>query len=307
MDGQKSSKIAIIALSICLIASITASLLLLRGAGATKPPFKTAKAYAVTLVNNELYAQAFDQLDFIQKNYKLSDNEAASILHQMGEIAAERLRDPRLALSAYFKLKEYYPNHPLAGQVDRQIVAQLDKIGNRGQAQRMLEKSVSLGQPASEVEPSKIVAKIGDRVVSSDEINDAISNLPPSIASQFSSPQAKLQFARSYIGQQLMFEAALRGGYDKRPQVLERMEVAQREVLANEYFKDNVANRVDISSSDIEIYYEMHKNQFGGEPLDKVRGEVAEAARLEKMAQLQSKLLDELLDKQNIKFYPENL
>ncbi len=306
MADTKLYKIAIIALLICLLAT-SAGLVYFSRNGSPKPPYETAKAHAVTLVNNELYEQAYDQLDYIVSNYRLGKDQAGSILHQMGEIAAKHLRNPRLALSAYYKLKDYYPDHPLADQIERDIIEQLDKTGKRSQAQRLLEKSVTLGQPASEVEPSKIVAKIGDRAISIEEIEEAISQLPPELAGQFSGKQAKIQFARSYVGQQLMFEAALREGYDNRPEVIDRMETARKDVLANEYFQDNVANRVDISPTDIEIYYEQHKSQFGNAPLDEVRGQVAEAARLEKMGRLQGKLLEDLLEAQDVQFYPENM
>lgn len=306
MADTKLYKIAIIALLICLLAT-TAGLVYFSRNGSPKPPYETAKAHAVTLVNNELYEQAYDQLDYIVNNYRLGKNEAGSILHQMGEIAAKHLRNPRLALSAYYKLKDYYPDHPLANQIERDIIEQLDKTGKRSQAQRLLEKSIALGQPASEVEPTKIIAKIGDRAISIDEVEEAISQLPPDLAGQFSDKQAKIQFARSYVGQQLMFEAALREGYDNRPEVIDRMETARKDVLANEYFKDNVANLVDVSPTDIEIYYEQHKSQFGSAPLDEVRGQVAEAARLEKMGRLQGKLLEDLLEAQDVQFYPENM
>ena len=306
MADTKLYKIAIIALLICLLAT-SAGLVYFSRNGSPKPPYETAKAHAVTLVNNELYEQAYEQLDYIVSNYRLGKDQAGSILHQMGEIAAKHLRNPRLALSAYYKLIDYYPDHPLADQIERDIIEQLDKTGKRSQAQRLLEKSVTLGQPASEVEPSKIVAKIGDRAISIEEIEEAISQLPPELAGQFSGKQAKIQFARSYVGQQLMFEAALREGYDNRPEVIDRMETARKDVLANEYFQDNVAKRVDISPTDIEIYYEQHKSQFGNAPLDEVRGQVAEAARLEKMGRLQGKLLEDLLEAQDVQFYPENM
>ncbi len=305
MPNSKLTNIALIIVLAGFIASTTALVFVTTNSPA-RPDYNSAKSYAITLVNNELYQRAYDQLDFIVNNYHLSDKEAGSLLQQMGEIGAEHLHNPRLALAAYYRLKAYYPDHPLAGEVDRDIIQQLDKLGRGNQAQRLLEKKVSLGQPASEVEPSSIVAKIGDRAITVEEIENAISMLPPSLASQFKGKQAKLQFARSYIGQQLMYEAALRAGYDKQPEVQERFKDAQREVLANVYFQDKVANRVDIDPTDVEIYYQSHKSEFGA-PLDEVRGEVAEAAKMEEMAKLQQKLLEGLLEEQNVELFPENL
>lgn len=306
MPNSKLTNIALIIILVGFIASTTA-LIIVTTAGQARPDFETAKSYAITLVNNELYQKAYEQLDYIVNNYNLSDNEAGSLLQQMGEIAAEHLYNPRLALAAFYKLKEYYPDHPLASEVDRDIIQQLDKLGHGSQAQRLLEEEVTLGQPASKVEPSKIIAKIGDRAITVTEIEEAISMLPPQLASQFSNKQAKLQFARSYVGQQLMYEAALRAGYDERPEVKERFKDAKREVLADEYFQDKVASRVDIDPTDIEMYYEKHKSEFGGAPLDKVRGEIAEAAKMEEMSKLQQKLLEDLLEEQNVELFPENL
>ena len=64
---------------------------------------------------------------------------------------------------------------------------------------------------------------------------------------------------------------------------------------------------MDIDPTDIEIYYESHKSEFGGAKLDEVRGEVAEAAKMEEMTKLQQKLLEDLLEEQNVELFPENL
>ena len=88
MADTKLYKIAIITLLICLLATSTGLVYFSRN-GSPKPPYETAKAHAVTLVNNELYEQAYEQLDYIVSNYRLGKDQAGSILHQMGEIGQD--------------------------------------------------------------------------------------------------------------------------------------------------------------------------------------------------------------------------
>jgi len=306
MNENKVLQIALLVVLVGFLVS-TAALIIIATGGSARQPYDEAKTYAVSLVNNGLYSEAYDEFANILDNYKLSDRDAGSILFQMAEIAAERLHDSHRALADYLKIKQLYPNHPMIQDVERGIIAQLDKTGNSRQAQRSLEKMVELGRPASEVEPSQIVAKIGERAISKEDIENAIALLPAEIASQIANKQARSQFARSYVGQQLMFEAALREGYDSRPELIDALEQARREVFAQIYFKDNVASRVRVDPTDVEIFYEAHKEQFGGAPLEQIRDRVTEAARMEKMAGLQNELFDRLLEAEDVTFYPENL
>jgi len=308
LDACKTIRRAFWASSIALVAVAVALIVVsIVPSGEAEMPLKAAKRYAISLVNNELYEQAVEQYEKILADYRLSEHDAGSMLYQIGDISAEHLHNPRKALAAYLKLKQLYPDHPLVEDVDRKIIAQLDRLGQSRQAQRMLEKTVSLGKQASEVEPSQMVAKIGDRAISAEEIEKALETLPPELASQLSNPQGKSQFLRSYVGQQLIYDAALREGYDTKPEVQSQLENAQKNIIISAYYQENVAKSIDVSASDVEIYYELHKDRFGGAPLDEVRGQVREAAMQEKIATAQMELIDELLKAENVQLFPENL
>jgi len=306
-DRYKTIRIALFAsIAGLVVMAIALVLVIVLPAQGPEMPFETAKRYASNLVNNGLYAQAVEQYEDMLMNYRLSDREVGSILYQIGDIYAEHLHNPREALAAYLKLQELYPDHPLIGDAERKIITQLDKIGQSRQAQRLLEKSVSLGKPASEVEPSKTVAIIGDRAISVEEIEDAIAQLPAEYQSQFNDNKAKTEFLKSYVGQQLIYDAALREGYDQKPEVLSQLEDAQRTVIVSAYYKDKVMGTIEISNSDIEMYYELHKAQYGGASLDEVRNLVADALMQEKSANAQRELIDELLKTEGVQLFPEN-
>ena len=306
-DPYKTIRIALILSIVGIIVTATALIFAIVLPTKNAVSFEQAKRYASKLANSELYPQAVGEFERILRDYNLSDREAGSILYQIGDISAEHLRDPGKALAAFIKIQELYPDHPLKDDIERKIIAQLDKMGMSKQAQLRLSETVDPGKQVSETEPSVVVARIGDRAITSDEIEDALADLPPEIAEQLIDPQAKGRFLQDYVGQQLLYDAALRAGYDKHQKTVEMFESARKNILISTYFNDNIANRVEISQSDIGYFYEIHKAEFGDKPLDEIRPQVENALRQQKMAEIHQSVIDELIKTEKVQLFPENL
>ena len=306
-DPCKVIRIALILSIVGLIATSAALVIALVTPGSGRMSFSTAKEYTSELVNNELYARAVEEYSRILEDYDLSDREAAALLYNIGDLSAEHLGDHDRALAAFLEIRKVYPETDFAEKAEKRIIEEMEKSGRSGQAQRLLEESVQLGIPASEADPSQVVAKIGNRVITSDELESAFAELPAQVRANLSGRQAKTEFLRSYVGQRLMADAALREGYDRRPEVQKRLREARRGVLASIYYRDKIAGPVDISAGDVDMYYETHKGQFGGAPLEQVRGQVEEALRAEKTAGRQSEEFERLLAAEDVQLYPENL
>lgn len=268
----------------------------------------STKSYATKLVNSELYEQAILEYEGILANYRLSQQEAGSILYQIGSISGEKLHDPAKAVASFMKIKELYPGHPLSEQINKELIAQLDKMGKSRQAQNLLKKSVSLGQSALDVvDPSIIVAKIGDKVITIDEVEKALEALPREVSEQLSNPTARGYFLRDFVGQKLLYNAAIRAGYDRKAKILGQFDSAKENIIVSAYYKDNIADRVKISASDIEVHYNMNKSDFGDKPLDEVRQQVEQNLQYQKMSELQEQLFDELMKTENVQLFPENM
>ena len=306
-DPCKSIRIAMIMSIVGLVATAVALVVVVVSPRENTMSFEQAKRYVSKLANSELYSQAVDELERILENYRLTDKEAGSILYQIGTISADHLHDPSRALAAFIRFQELYPNSPLKDDVDRKVIAQLDKMGRSKQAQNMLEKAVTLGKPIAEAKPSRVVARIGDRAITSDEVEQAIADLPSDMADRMGDPQMKSRFLHDYVGEQLLYGAAIRAGYDKRPEIIDRFESAQKNIVVAAYFKDRIADRIDIKPSDVDVYYQIHKADFGNKPLDQVRRQVEKSLRAQKMSESQRDLFDELMETEKVQLFPENL
>jgi len=269
--------------------------------------YKKAKKYAIELINNGLYQQAADEFEDILEKYRLSDKEAGAIIYQIGDIYAEHIGNSQKALAAYTKLKQLYPDHPLVDDTERKIITQLDRSGQSKKAQRYLEKSVQLGTPVSEADPNEILAQIGNRAIAQSEIEDAMTALPPELSRQMNNKNSILQFLKSYIGQQLMYDAALREGYDQKNEIQRDIQEAQKAVIVQAYWEDKIANKVNVNTTDIEIYYEKNKNQFSGKSLEEIRDQVKHMVIQEKTAGLQNDLIEKMIESEEVKLYPENI
>ncbi|HHS50202.1 MAG TPA: hypothetical protein ENN07_03715 [candidate division Zixibacteria bacterium] len=307
-DPSKTIRIALI-ISLAGTLCTAIALIIMIAMPQRKPmSLDEARSYAAKLANAELYEQAVDEYERIFAEYRLSDRDAGSILYQVGTISGEKLHQPARAMAAFLKFQELYPMHPLIDDVNRKAVAQLDRMGKSRQAQSLLRRSVSLGKPADEADdPSRIVAKIGDRVITAEEVESALEELPREVSAQLGDAVGKQRFLQEYIGQQLIYNAAIRAGYDQRPEILDQLESAQMNIIVAAFFKERIADRVQISSSDIEVYYNMNKANFGDRPLEEVRSQVEQKLRYQKMAELQGKIFEELMETENVQLFPENL
>ncbi|GEM_PF-1079064 len=307
-DTCRTIRIALYCSLLGTIATSLALIFVLISPAPRRMSLDEAKTYAVKLADSELYSQAVAEYRRILDEYRLSDRDEGSILYQIGTICAEKLHDPASAVSAFLQILQLHPNHPLIDDVNRKLIAQLDKMGKTRQAQSILQRSVSLGKPLESVgDTAKIVAKIGDRVITADEVEKALDELPAEVAGQFADKAARGRFLHDYVGQQLLFDAALRAGYDQRPEIVDQLESARKNVIIAAFFKDRIADRAEVSASDIEVYYKMHKSEFGDQPLEEVRAQVEQSLRYQRMSELQQGLFDELLKAEKVQLFPENM
>ncbi len=158
-----------------------------------------ARNYANELYNRQLFKQSASEYERYLNTYKLDDNEQANISYTIGDIYFDRLRDYENALTYFIRIKYLHPKEELRQQVDQKIVACLERLERTEDAEQTLKESTSLDSEAIQKKrPGAVVARIGSREITLGDIDFELSQLPPSIRSQYNTKEKKLEFLNNY-------------------------------------------------------------------------------------------------------------
>ncbi len=276
------------------------------------------RQYAGDLINRSLYKQAIEQyLDYLE-NYPVAKREQANINYIVANTFFERLKDYESALMYYLKIKHFYPESSLLEQVNKRIVACLERLDRPADAQQALNESVALDpEQVRKSRPGAVIAQIGDREITMGDIEFEINQLPPSLRDQFNKPEQKLLFLREYVATELLYDTAKRGELDKDPEVIEAAFQAKRQIMVRKLLQQRVAGRVDIKPNDVELYFQANTEKYAvkddegnviKEPsFEEVKNQVYNDLYQERYQKAYQNLVDRLVEAENVKFFVKNM
>ena len=276
------------------------------------------REYAGDLVNRELFAQAIDQYQYYLDSFQIEPRERANVNYIIANTYFDRLKDYENALAYYLKIKHYYPDNPLMDEVNKRVIASLERLERSADAQQVLDETVQLDpEKVRKSRPGAVVAEIGDRQITAGDLTFEINQLPPSVREQFSSPEKKIDFLREYVATELMYDTAKRAGLDKNPEVIEGAFQSKKMLMVSTLLKERVAAKVDIDNDDLELYYNANKEKYAeknhegtsvNQPsLDEVREQVYQDLYRREYTQAYQDLIDRMILAEKVRFYPDRV
>lgn len=264
------------------------------------------QAYANALVDNRLYSQAIAEYDRILESARLPDEKSANLSYIVGKIYMERLGDYENAAARFLRAKLLKPGSELDGELSLKLVECYERLGRSFDAQKELEKETSVGAKAK-ASGGKVVARIGSREITSAELEEQIGHLPDAVQKELSGKEKRLEFLKQYVGGELLYDSALRKGYDKDPEVLKGLEDAKRQFLIQRVLQDEIYGRVQVTDSDAKLYYEAHRDDFEGESFSEVKDLARLGLQQERSQQEFDKLIARLMEAEKVQIFEEAL
>ncbi|MBN1466021.1 hypothetical protein JXA02_09680 [candidate division KSB1 bacterium] len=276
------------------------------------------REYAGDLVNRSLFARAIEVYDDYLRDYKVDETEQANVNYIIADLYFERLHDYEAALAYYLKVKHFYPQSSLMDETNKKIVACLERLGSSADAQQAAAEAVQLDpSKVTKKRPGEVVARIGEREITQGDLDFEIGKLPPSVRDQFETPEQKLLFLREYVATELLFDTAQRAGFDKDPEVVEGAFQAKKSLMVQKLLADRVAANTQIEESDLELYYQAHKDEFvekdedgtviGELSLDQARQQVAQQLTRKKYMDTYQAMIEKMLLTENVQFYESRI
>lgn len=237
-------------------------LLNLSGGKGGDPGGDLQRELAIALENKELYAQAIEEYEQYVLAGSLNHERKAGIYHKIGTIYMDKLHDYENALAAFVRVKHLAPESTLMSEVNRRMVECLDRMGRSLDSQQELERATALEEQTYEETGGTVVAQIGDRRITLEDVENRIEQLPPYVREQLQDPEQKLQFLKQYIATELFYDTAKRRGYDRDAEILQQTFEAKKGLMVEKLIGEEIRGTVQIDSGDVRLYYQAHKAEY---------------------------------------------
>ncbi len=274
--------------------------------------------YANELYNRQLFKQSAAEYERYLNSYPLNDTEQANISYMIGDIYFERLRDYENALAYYIRIKYLHPKEELRKEVDKKIVACLERLERTEDAEQTLKESTSLDPAAVQKKrPGAVVARIGSREITQGDIDFELSQLPQTIRPQFNSKEKKLEFLNQYILTELLYKSAQNMGLDKDSEVIEAAFQAKKNIMVQKYLQDQIRKEVKIEPADVELYYKANKDKYvekdkegnviREKPFEEVQQQVAQDLMVERQQDVYQRMVERLMRAEGVQVYDDVL
>jgi len=272
--------------------------------------------YANALYNRELYPQAVREYQRYLDLYDVNVQQRANINFIIGNVHFDRLHNYEDAMSYYLKVKHVFPESDLMPNVNKRIVACLERLQRSADAKQALDEATSMDpQTPITSRPGTVLAKIGEREITSGDLKHHIGQLPDYLQSQFTDRKVKIEFLRQLVATELFYDAAKRGGLDKNSEVIDGAFQAKKSLMVNKYLQNEIAGQIQISPDDVELYFKAHQDQYvekddkgnvkRQKTFSETQQQVAEDLARERQQKAYNELLQRMMTAENVKIYDD--
>ncbi len=309
MNQQGKLDLASIVLLAGVILLLIVSALLffeLRGIkSANKIDISSQQNLASEFLDNKLYQQAIAEYDRIIQSGKIDRKKEANLNYIIANIYLNNLNDYQNAAARFVKARVLSSDDELLEKINRNLVVCFERMGRSLDAQRELDRMTLLEKPSDEKGSQKIVARIGKREMTMADLENEIQRLPPSVSSRFKDRGKKLEFLKQWVANELFYDAALRKGYEQDKEVIEGTFQMKKQLMINKLLKEEIPSEIQISDSEIKLYYDAHKEDFKDRRISEVRAEIETELLRKRQEEAYIRLASQMMEAEKVKIYED--
>ncbi len=209
----------------------------------------------------------------------LVEAERAKALFHAG-VSLEKAGQYAQAIEQYYRSEATSPLDELSPQINTHVKQCFESLGNFAALRYELMDRTSLDP--SEKAGGKVVAEIGPEKITEADLDAAVErSIENQLASvkafmspeqlnaqkkrlleQFRTPQAKQQFLKSWLAQEILYRQALDEGLADKPEIKQMLTDVTRGVLSQQLMDEKLASKINITESDLRTYYAANKDKY---------------------------------------------
>ncbi len=271
--------------------------------------------FANVLYNRDLFKPAIAEYERYLQNYPLDEREQANISYTIGNIYFDRLRDYEAALAYYLRVKELYPKSELVDDASKRVVECLERLQRSADAQQALEESTMI-DPAqmAEKRPGEVIAKIGDREITTGDLEFEMKNLPPFLQAQIKDRNKKIEFLKQFVASELLYNTAKRKGLENDKEVLAAAFQAKKNIIVQRFLQEEISRNVQVDPGNLELYYRANLQRYAradsgdrAPALEEVRSQVTQDYLREKQQETYNQLVERMMRAEAVVIYEDKV
>ncbi len=108
--------------------------------------------------------------------------------------------------------------------------------------------------------PTQVAAKVNGTELTVHQVNYALQRMPNLDADQ--TKAASLQVVRNLVDQELLLQKALEDKLDRDPTVVQALDAARRQILAEAYMSRKLGGAVEPTDAEVSNYFDQHPELF---------------------------------------------
>lgn len=256
-----------------------------------------------------LYARYLEQAD-------LEPEARARVAYSLGNTY---LREGSLSEALrWFYEAETVGAGALSDELGQRIVNTLERLGRHHAAEAALERQVQLeGDPAQHSADDPVVARIGAEEVLRSDVERALDELPPELASSISGPEQRQEFLRKYVADELLWRKAQKLEYDRDDEVLRRHAMVLKQLAVAKFVEQEVVRKIEVDEEDLRNFYQANLDRYqqpesDGKPaqtpsFDEIRQLVERDYRMSKIQAEYERILDSELATADVELFPQEM
>ena len=249
----------------------------------------------------------------LKEKGSLSKKEDANLSYLIGKIYMENMNDYQNALAEFIRVKVLLPESDLTLEVNTRTIECLERLGKNLDAQREMEKYSTLNKKP-EMSKGTVVAKIRNRNVTKEEMDNEIRKLPSYVQEMYKEDAKKVEFLRQFIATELMYDSAKRRNFENDKDIVEKAFQVKKSFMVQKLLEEEIRGKMNISESDLKNYYEAHKKDYVEKDKDKKEKQksfeeslenVKQACVSEKQQEIYQQLINQLLKAEKVTIYED--
>lgn len=231
------------------------------------------KNLAGELRDNKLYSAAIEEYLKILDGGNIGIAEQANINYLIARIYFDDLKNYEQAAAYYLRAKTLNPDASFAAEASRNLVTSLERMGRMLDAKRQLDAMTDIDS-SPRTKGDVAVARIGGVPIWLSEVEERIQSLSPEAQKRFQDVKAKREFARQFVGTELLYRAAVRDNLAEDPEIKRHQQLLFKNLLVEKYLLEKVIPEIKIDSLDVKNFYKANKDIYHNKPYDSVRAQV---------------------------------
>ena len=269
------------------------------------------RSYAIRLEERNLPEQALRAYEAYLECAALTGSERSRVCYSLAKLASDagHYED---ALAYLYQSELLEPASDLKPEIDKQILACLEKLGRSGQLTRELRQR-SGADPSAASAGSAVLAEARDQVFTEADLDRELSRLPESVRASLATAEQKIEFVKNIMTQRVLVDRAFRLGLEKDPGVESVVKANRDALLVEKLLQTQVKEPEAPTPDEVQHFYDTSLASFTPNgatealPFEQVKDRATQMLTAQRRREAVTKYIEQVLGEENVAIHEDVL